>query len=68
MSQTDEITVAEAAELTGYSERHIRRWAKDESIEARQVGGWLYLIDRESLLQHVGEMKALGNSKHAPGG
>jgi len=60
-----EITTSEAAKQTGYSERHIRRWAKDRRIKARQVGGWLYLVDRDSLLAHVEKMKALGNEKHA---
>jgi len=61
-----EITVSEAAALTGYSERHIRRLAKEKRIEARQVGEWLYLVGRESLLAYVEKMKALGNEKHAP--
>jgi len=63
----DELTVSEAAALTGYSERHIRRLAKDETITARQVGEWLYLVNKESLLAYVEKMKALGNEKHAPG-
>ena len=63
----DELTVSEAAALTGYSERHIRRLAKDGNIKARQVGNWLYLIDKASLLAYVDEMKTLGNGKHAPG-
>jgi len=62
----DELTVAEAAEQTGYSERHIRRLARDSKIDARQVGGWLYLIDADSLAEYVAKMHQLGNGKHAP--
>lgn len=63
-----ELTVSEAAELVSYTERHIRRLAKNKSIKARQVGDWLYLVDKDSLLAYADRMKALGSEKHAPGG
>jgi excisionase family DNA binding protein len=63
-----ELTVSEAAAKTGYSERHIRRLAQEEKIEARQVGNWLYLIDEASLDNYVAKMRALGNEKHDPNG
>ena len=62
----DELTVSEAAELTGYTKRHLRRLAKDGDIEARQVGGWLYLLDRGSVEGYARRMEALGKKKHAP--
>lgn len=62
----NELTVSEAAAKTGYSERHIRRLAQEQTIKARQVGDWLYLIDEASLDQYVAKMRTLGNEKHAP--
>lgn len=61
-----ELTVSEAAERTGYSKRHIRRLAKDGTIAHRQVGHWLYLIDKEDLDAYVAKMRALGDDKHSP--
>jgi excisionase family DNA binding protein len=61
----DGITTAEAAELTGYSERHIRRLASDGTVDARLVGKQLYLVDKASLLAYVEKMDRLGKSKHA---
>lgn len=65
---TEPLTVSQAAKLTGYSERHIRRLCKDEKIKSRQAGGWLYLIDADSLQAYVDEMKRLGSEKHSPSG
>lgn len=61
-----ELTVSEAAQLAGYSERHVRRLARQGQVDARQVGGWLYLIDRQSLMEYAEKMKALGQYKYAP--
>ena len=63
----DMLTVAEAAALSGYSERHVRRLAEGGRVNGQRVGQRVYLIDKESLLAYVGEMKELGSEKHAPG-
>ena len=60
-----EITTPEAAELTGYSGRHIRRLALEGTIKARLVGKRLYLIDKTSLLVYAKRMDLLGTEKHA---
>jgi len=65
---SDELTIAQAAKLTGYSGRHIRRLVQSESVKGRQIAGWLYLVDKQSLLTYVEQMRTLGNSKHDPGG
>jgi excisionase family DNA binding protein len=62
-----ELTVAEAAEQSGYSEGHIRRLIRWGKIKARQIGARVYLIDAESLLKYTEAMNALGNEKHSPG-
>ena len=66
MSETDELAITEAEELTGYSGRHIRRLVQQGRVKGRRPGGWLYLVDRESLLDYVSKMDRLGNEKHDP--
>lgn len=61
-----EISVAQAARLTGYTEGHIRRLARRGTIEARRVGQRVLLIDRASLEAYTQEMRELGPQKHAP--
>jgi excisionase family DNA binding protein len=63
-----ELTVEEAAQRTGYSQRHIRRLAgmKDNPLKARLVGHRLYVIDTAALDTYVEEMQRLGTEKHAP--
>ena len=60
------ITVTEAAELTGYSEGHIRYLVREEKIKGNRVGERMYLIDRASVVKYANRMDALGDSKHAP--
>ena len=60
----DMLTVAEAAALSGYSERHVRRLVHGDKVDGQRVGQRVYLINKESLLAYVGEMKELGNEKH----
>ena len=62
---TIELTVREAAELTGYSGRQIRRLALEGTIKARMIGNIAYLIDKESLLIYTKRMDLLGTEKHA---
>lgn len=62
---TEWITTAEAAELTGYSDFHIRRLARKDKIKGRKFGrDWM--INRESILAYEKRMKELGASKHDP--
>jgi excisionase family DNA binding protein len=63
----DKLTVTEAAELTGYSEGHIRYLVRNEKVEAERLGKLVYLIDRPSLVNYATKMETLGTEKHAPG-
>jgi excisionase family DNA binding protein len=65
MMGRNSLTVTEAAELTGYSEGHVRWLIRNGRIEAEQVGKRVYLIDRESLMEYAGRMEELGTKKHA---
>jgi len=60
-----EITVKEAAKITKYTTRHIRRLAEQGTVKARLIGERLYLISKDSLLDYVAKMESLGNGKHA---
>ena len=62
----DMLTVAEAAALSGYSERHVRRLAESGKVDGQRVGQRVYLIDKDSLLAYVATMQELGDGKHAP--
>ena len=63
-----ELTVQQAADLTGYSLRHVRRLASEGTVKARRVGVRVFLIDRQSLLAYARRMDDLGTEKHANGG
>ena len=62
----DKLTVAEAAALSGYSERHVRRLVNWGKVDGERVGQRVYIIDKDSLLAYTQTMKELGNEKHAP--
>ena len=54
-----------AAQLTGYSQAHMRILAHSGQVEARKVGrDWL--IKHESLLAYKQRMDRLGPQKHNP--
>jgi hypothetical protein len=46
------VSVAEAANATGYSQQHVRLLAKTGSIEARKLNKWTWLIDLPSLKEY----------------
>lgn len=48
------ITIKEAAELSGYSERHIRNWIRDRIIASEKFGGRRRIV-RSSLLRVLRE-------------
>lgn len=66
MSEGD-ITVQEAAALTGYTARHIRRLCKEEVIKSHLVGKRIYLVNKASLLAYVAEMER-GDNRMGPKG
>jgi hypothetical protein len=59
------ITVSKAAQISGYSEGHIRWLARTEKVDSERVGERVLLIDKAKLLAYTEEMKRLGTSKHA---
>ena len=59
------ITTSEAAELTGYSDVHIRSLAKHGQIQGQKSGN-VWMINQASVLTHAEEMKNLGAAKHDP--
>jgi len=59
------ITVKEAAELTGYHVKYLRRLARQGRIEGQKVNRF-WLIDRASLLAYRTKMDRLGPEKHNP--
>jgi excisionase family DNA binding protein len=59
------ISVAEATEVTEYTEQYVRRLARDQRIRAKKVGrNWR--VHRESLLAFYEQMQGLGNQRHNP--
>ena len=49
LSSTRWVTAGEAADLTGCSERHVRRLAASGQVVARRVGARSWLIDQDSI-------------------
>ena len=60
----DELTVEQAAKLSGYSEAHIRRLAGKGKVASRRVGRRMFLIEAESLKRYVDRMESMGGDKH----
>ena len=64
-SPTEWITAREAADLTGYHVKYVRRLVKEGRIVGRKRGrDWW--VDKASVRAYVDEMKRLGPSKHDP--
>jgi excisionase family DNA binding protein len=62
---TEWITTKEAAELTGYHVKYVRRLVKEGKIAGAKRGrDWW--VDRASVEAYVDEMKRLGPAKHNP--
>jgi hypothetical protein len=53
------LTVAEAAELSGYNAEYLRRLMRDDKIKYRRFS-FIYQVNRESL---IGYLKMAGKSK-----
>jgi excisionase family DNA binding protein len=59
------ISTAQAAQLSGYADAHIRTLARRGYIEAEQIGrDWL--IRRDDMLAYKARMDALGSQRHNP--
>jgi len=65
LNPTEWITTQEAAELTGYHVKYVRRLVKEGKITGRKRGrDWW--VDKASVRAYINEMKRLGPSKHDP--
>jgi excisionase family DNA binding protein len=59
------ISGQEAAGLTGYTVRYLRKLARENRLRATKLGrDWLF--ERESLLRWKEQMDELGTKKHSP--
>jgi len=64
---TEWITTAEAAEMTGYHVKYVRRLVRESKIEGAKRGrDWW--VDKASVEKYIDQMKKLGTSKHDPRG
>jgi excisionase family DNA binding protein len=64
---TEWITTAEAAEMTGYHVKYVRRLVREGKIEGAKRGrDWW--VDKASVEKYIDQMKKLGTSKHDPRG
>lgn len=63
----DWIDVKEAAEKAGYHPDHLRRLIRQKKIEATKRGT-MWWIDKDSLLEYMATIEALGTSRFGPGG
>jgi excisionase family DNA binding protein len=59
------VTISQAAEITGYHVKYLRRLAGQGRIEGHKVNrGWL--LNVSSLLAYKAQMDRLGDQKHNP--
>jgi excisionase family DNA binding protein len=66
-SPTEWITTAEAAELTGYHVKYVRRLIREGKVSGAKRGrDWW--VDKASVEEYIDEMKKLGTAKHDPRG
>jgi excisionase family DNA binding protein len=63
---TEWITTKEAAELTGYHVKYIRKLVKEGKLAGVKRGGRDWWVDKASVLEYFEEMKRLGTAKHDP--
>lgn len=54
-----ELTVKEAADITGYTVDYIQDLAREGKVKARKIAT-VWLIDRKSLLGHLKDARARG--------
>lgn len=59
------ISGQEAASLTGYTVRYLRKLARENRLMATKLGrDWLF--ERESVLKWKEQMQEMGTKKHSP--
>ena len=57
------LSVAEAADLSGYHPQHVRALVRDECVAARRFGRRAWQIERASLLRYVEARRAAGRKR-----
>ena len=64
MAKDDWITTKEAAEISGYHIKYVRRLIKDGKVNG-QLWGRSWMVSRSSLLAHIRKAEKLG-AKRGP--
>jgi len=57
------LSVAEAAQVSEYSEGHIRWLIRTHKVDAQKVGERVYLVELASLNAYIERMRAMGSAK-----
>jgi excisionase family DNA binding protein len=65
MDDRTELTVDEAAGISGYAAGHIRWLIRNDKIAARRIGHRVYLVNLESLQAYLATVEELGTKKHS---
>ena len=61
------LTVAQAAELSGYNAEYIRRLIRSDRIKARKFGALVWQVSRASLMSHLRESQKAGRGPRFAG-
>ena len=63
MTNNNLLSVAEAAQVSEYSEGHIRWLIRTGKVNAQKVGERVYLVELGSLTAYIEKMRAMGSAK-----
>jgi len=59
------LTAREAARLTGYTERNLRKLAQEGKLSGQRFG-YMWMFNESDVLAYAERMRALGPAKHTP--
>ena len=65
MANNDQLTVQEAATLSGYRADHLRELIRDGKLEAQKFGP-IWAINRQSLMAYMNEALKSDDRRHGP--
>ncbi|GAB4540869.1 MAG: hypothetical protein Fur002_08320 [Anaerolineales bacterium] len=61
-TNSDWLTVRDAAKISGYNAEHITRLIREGKVKARKVS-IVWLVDRKSLLAYLDKVQTLGEKR-----
>ena len=64
-NDTEWITVAQAAEISGYNAEYLRRLIRNEKIDYRMFG-FMYQVNKQSLLEYLKEAEKKEDKRYSP--